>query len=416
MPTPRTLSKLTDISIRKSTKVGRLSDGGGLYLAVTATGARSWVFMWVVDGKRREMGLGPYPAVSLKAVRATAADCRTLVARGEDPIDRKKRDKKTTFREAAEAYLKSKAGSWRNDKHRYQWRQTLGLEDAKIVRRTTYCANLADKSVADIKTDDILAALNPIWTSRSETASRVRGRIELVLDYATAKGWRTGENPARWKGHLRNLLTAPKKNARGHLAAMPYKEVPAFVEALRGREAMAARALGFLILTAARTSEVIKATWAEIDLENGLWTVPKERMKGGEEHTVPLSAAAIAILRPLSENRVSEFVFPGNITVKSKKKTGAPPLSLMAMEMLMRRMGIENATVHGFRSGFRDWCGDETEFPREIAEAALAHKVGNAVERAYRRSSALEKRRRLMEAWSDYCGGAIAGNVIPLRA
>lgn len=409
----RTLNNLTDTVIKQATESGRMADGGGLYLVVSDAGTKAWVFMWVKDKKRSEMGLGAYPAITLKAARKRAAACRTLVAEGKNPIEEKKKDKKVLFRDAAEAYLKSKEGSWRNDKHRYQWRQTLGLDDGDVQRRVIYCANLIGKPVSGITTEDVLEALTPIWQTRSETASRVRGRIELVLDFAKAKEWRTGDNPARWKGHLRNVLPAPRKGAKAHLAAMPYKDLPPFVEALRSREAMAARALEFLILTAARTSEVIKATWAEIDMENVVWTVPAERMKGGEEHVVPLSKAALAILMPLNENRVSKYVFPGNVTVKtSKKKDGVPPLSNMACEMLLRRMGVDNATVHGFRSSFRDWAGDTTDCPREVTEAALAHKIGNAVERAYRRGTALEKRRRLMEQWADYCSNTIPAAIV----
>jgi integrase len=411
---PRTLEKLSAVAVAKHTKPGRLSDGGGLYLNVTPTRAKSWLFMWVKRGKRREMGLGAFPDISLKSARAKAAECRTLVAEGRDPIAERRKEKRTTFGECAESFIKSMECSWRNEKHRYQWRQTLGCEDGTVKRRTDYCASLRGKPVADITTEDVLKVIEPIWLSKGETASRLRGRIEQVLDYARVNKWREGENPARWRGHLKHRLAPRKKlSARGHLAAMPYKDVPEFMKALRQREAMAARALELLILTAARTSEVIKAEWSEFDLEGGLWTVPKERMKGGEEHTVPLSSAAMMLLKPLFENRLSSYVFPGNDSPRTKNKAC---LSLMAMEMLLRRMGVENATVHGFRSSFRDWCGDETDFPREVAEAALAHKIKNDVERAYRRSKALEKRRLLMEQWAVFCGRSeVPTNVILLR-
>lgn len=415
--TKHTLNRLSDTKIRQVSKAGRVSDGGGLFLVVSASGSKSWVFMWVASGKRREMGLGSYPDVTLKSARDKAKKCRELVAEGGDPIAVRKRDKATTFREVAEAFIKSREDSWRNDKHKYQWRQTLGLDDGDVKRRIFYCSNLMDKPVADIKQADVMGALLPIWNTRPETAARVRGRIELVLDFAKTKEWRSGDNPARWKGYLENLLPKRKREDRAHLPAMPFKEIPAFMVSLRTRDAMAARALEFLILTAARTGEVIGATWDEIDLDSALWTVPRERMKGGKEHVVPLSTAAINLLRPLNENRLSKYVFPGNVTLKTEKRDGAPPLSNMALEMLLRRMGIENATVHGFRSGFRDWCGDETDFPREVAEAALAHKVGNSVEQAYRRGSALEKRRKLMELWASYCGGAATVvKVFPFRA
>lgn len=411
---PRTLEKLSAVAVTKASKPGRLSDGGGLYLNVTPSGAKSWLFMWARGGKRWEMGLGAFPDITLKAARDIAAKHRTAVAGGLNPIDERKKEKGKTFGKAAEAFIASMESEWRNAKHRYQWRQTLGCEDSTVKRKISYCANLREKPVADITTDDVLAVIEPIWQAKGETASRLRGRIEQVLDYARIEGWREGENPARWRGHLEYRLSSRKKlSARGHLAAMPYKDVPEFVKSLRQREAMAARALELLVLTAARTSEVIKAEWNEFDLEEGLWTVPKERMKGGEEHTVPLSSAALRLLKPLHDNRLSDYVFPGNDSPRTKNTSC---LSQMAMEMLLRRMGIENATVHGFRSSFRDWCGDETDFPREVAEAALAHKIKSDVERAYRRSKALEKRRVLMEQWAVYCDCAeTPNNVILLK-
>jgi integrase len=414
---PRTLEKLSAVAVTKRTEAGRLSDGGGLYLNVSPSGSKSWLFMWNVGKKRFEMGLGGYPAISLKAARSKAAECRTAVAEGRNPLEERKREQRKTFGEAAEAFIASMEKSWRNEKHKDQWRQTLGIEVEGVKRKISYCASLGDKPVADITTEDVLEVIEPIWATKSETASRLRGRIEQVLDYARVNKWREGENPARWRGHLKHRL-APRKKlaARGHHPAMDYKDVPAFMASLRQREAMAARALEFLILTAARSGEVLGAEWREIDLDNALWTVPKGRMKGGEEHAVPLSGAAVDLLRPLYENRVSDYVFPGNVTVKRKGKGVNPRLSSMSMEMLLRRMGFDAVTVHGFRSSFRDWAGDETEFPREVAEAALAHKIGNDVERAYRRSKALEKRRLLMEAWASYCAGAaMASNVVQLR-
>ena len=260
---------------------------------------------------------------------------------------------------------------------------------------TEYCVAIQSRKVSTIGTDDVLKVLNPIWTKKAETASRLRGRIERVLDFAKARGWRTGENPALWRGHLKNVLPVRQKLTRGHHAAMPYNQVPAFLEDLRGHQAMAARALEFLILTAARSGEVYEAKWVEIDLEAAVWTVPANRMKAGREHRVPLTDAALAILKPLNEAKQSDYIFPGY-------KSGRP-LSIMAMTMLMRRMKLGHLTVHGFRSAFRDWAGDATAFPRELAEAALAHVVGDMTERAYRRSDALEKRRELMNAWDNFC-------------
>ena len=374
-------------------KPGRHSDGGGLYLNVTPAGTRSWVFMWTPSGgKRREMGMGAYPLVTLTRARAKAVEYRYAISEGRDPLTEKKREAEPTFGDCADRYIASIKAQWRNAKHEYQWNQTL----------TTYCAVIRSKRVSLITTEDVLAVLNPIWLTKSETASRTRGRIERVLDFAKSKGWRSGENPAAWRGHLRNILPKRRKLARGHLAAMPYENLPTFVDRLRRAQAMAARALEFTILTAGRTGEILGARWPEIDLQKKLWHVPKDRMKAGIAHTVPLSEQAVALVKRLHDARTGSFAFPG-------EKKGKP-LSGMAMEMLLRRMKVTDATVHGFRSSFRDWCGDKTNFSRELAEAALAHKVGDETERAYRRSDALEKRRRLMQAWADYCDSGSPAN------
>jgi integrase len=335
-----------------------------------------------------------------------------MVAEGLDPIA-EARKKGVTFKAAAEALIKAKEPSWRNQKHGYQWRQTLGVDDDTVKRSIVYCGNLKDMPVSEIGLEDVEAAVKPLWLAKPETATRIRNRIEAVLDFATVRGWREGDNPARWRGNLEHVLSEPKKLVRGHHPAMPFREVPAFMERLRAREAMAARALEFLILTAARTNEVLGARWSEIDLEAGLWTVPAERMKGGVAHAVPLSTAALDLLRPLHEARLSDFIFPGN--AKAKRRGGSP-LSSAAMQAVLERMGVENATPHGYRSTFRDWCGDTTDFPREVAEAALAHRVGSNVERSYRRGTALDKRRLLMEAWAAWCERKDAANVIPFRA
>ena len=382
----RNLHKLKDVAARSDRlKPGRHSDGGGLYLNVSPSGAKSWLFMWGRDGKRREMGLGGYPAVTLVAARKKAEDCRKLVADGGDPIAAKNREAVPSFGDCADKLLASMEGAWRNEKHRAQWKMTLEV----------YCKPIRAKRVSEIKTDDVLSVLKPIWQSKPETASRLRGRIERVLDFAKARGWRHGDNPALWRGHLRSLLPARQKLTRGHHAAMPYRDVPDFVGKLRAAEAMAARALEFLILTAGRSGEIQNAKWSEIDLDAALWTIPASRMKAGKVHRVPLSDKAMKLLKRLSEAKVSEFVFPGQ---RSKR-----PLSSSAMDMLMRRMKADQFTVHGFRSAFRDWAGDETQFARDIAEAALAHRVGDETERAYRRSDALDKRRKLMDAWAIYC-------------
>ncbi len=249
--------------------------------------------------------------------------------------------------------------------------------------------------------------MQPIWNEKPETASRLRGRIERVLNFAKVKGWRAGENPAQWRGNLENVLPKQNKQMQQHHAAMAYVDLPEFVVRLAGHEALSARALEFLILTAGRSGEVLGARWSEIDLDADIWVVPAERMKMRKIHRVALSSAATAILEPLYKARISDWVFPGQ---KHNR-----PLSGMAMEMLLRRMRVTDATPHGFRSTFRDWCGDETNFPREVAEAALAHSVGSAVEQAYRRSDALEKRRQLMNSWADYCAGVKSGTVVRLH-
>lgn len=382
----RILQKLSDVLV-KSTKLkpGRHSDGGGLYLNVTPFGSKSWLFMWTIAGKRREMGLGPYPAVTLASARTKAGEARQAIAEGRDPIAEKAKETEPTFAECVDKFLGSMEGQWRNDKHRAQWRMTLG--DA-------YCKTIAAKRVSQIGTDDVLRILSPIWTEKNETASRLRGRIERVLDFAKAKGWREGENPALWRGHLKALLPARQKLQRGHHAAMHYDSLPAFMARLREADGIAARALEFAILNASRSGEVLGARWEEIDDKAKTWTIPKERMKAGRAHVVPLSDAALSILKRMKELATGDYVFPG---AKPKR-----PLSNMAMTAVLRRMELRHLTVHGFRSAFRDWCGDKTTFPRDVAAMALAHRVGDSTEQAYRRADALAKRRKLMNAWAQY--------------
>jgi integrase len=353
--------------------------------------------MWKVGGKRREMGLGSLRDVPLAKARQRAADARQQVADGLDPLTSRDKPTVMTFGEAADALIESMSSSWRNEKHRAQWKMTLAV----------YCEALRSKPVAEIGTEDVLKVLQLLWTRKPETASRLRGRMERVFDFARARGQRTGENPARWRGHLDAVLPKRAKLTRGHHKAMPFDEVPAFMVALREREGIAARALEFAVLTAARSGEVFGARWDEFDLDARVWTVPAARMKAGREHRVPLSARAVEILRAMEQKRFSDLVFPG-------VKVGRP-LSVMALEMVLRRMKVD-VTVHGFRSAFRDWAGERTSFPREVAEAALAHLVGDAVERAYRRGDALEKRRRLMDAWAGFLGQASGSNVVSLNA
>lgn len=382
----------------QTAKPGKYSDGGNLYLIVSPTGARKWVLRYMRRGRARELGLGSAAAVDLADARERAAQARRLIARGKDPIEEKKRTAGVpSFGEMADSVRESLSTGFRNSKHRAQWKSTL----------ESYAAPLRAMPVDSIATDDVLAILKPIWTEKAETASRVRGRIEKVLDAARAKGFRDGENPARWRGHLDHLLPKQSKLARGHHAAMPYEEVAAFIGKLRAKEATAALALEFCILTAARSGEVLGARWSEIDMDKKIWTVPANRMKAGREHRVPLSAPAVLILKELAKTKAGDFVFAGQARGK--------PLSNMAMEMMLRRMKIEGATVHGFRSSFRDWAGNVTNFPREIVETALAHVIGDKAEQAYRRGDALEKRRKLMDAYANYCEPRTSSNIVSLR-
>jgi integrase len=381
----------------ETARAGKYSDGGNLYLIVSATGARKWVLRFTWRGKAREMGFGTPATVPLADAREKAAHARRKVAQGIDPINERKRTRGVpTFGEMADQVRESLSAGFRNEKHKAQWKSSLA----------TYAAPLKDKAIDTIATDDVLAVLKPIWTDKAETASRVRGRIEKVLDAAKAKGFRQGENPARWRGHLDHLLPRQSKLARSHHAAMPYEHVAAFVGRLRESDSLTALALEFCILTAARSGEVLGARWSEIDLESKVWTLPPERMKAGRDHRVPLSERAAAILRQLAETRTGDFVFPGQRKDKS--------LSDKAMDRTLRRMTAD-ITVHGFRSSFRDWAGNETSYPRDLIETALAHVIGDKAEQAYRRSDALEKRRKLMEAWAVYCEPKASGNIVQIN-
>lgn len=381
----------------QTAKHGKYSDGGNLYLIVSPTGSRKWVLRFTWRGKAKEMGLGSATVVTLADARDRASAACRKVAEGTNPIvDRQRDNGIPTFGEMADIVREALSAGFRNEKHKAQWKSTLA----------TYAAPLSSTPVDTIATDDVLAVLKPIWTKKAETASRLRGRIEKVLDAAKAKGFRNGENPARWRGHLDHLLPKPSKLSRGHHAAMPYEEVATFMSQLREREAIAALALEFCILTAARSGEVLGAQWAEFDIGKTIWTVPAHRMKAGREHRVPLSSRAVSILKQLAQLNAGDFVFPGQARGK--------PLSNMAMGMMLRRMKIENATVHGFRSSFRDWAGNVSSFPREVVETALAHVIGDKAERAYRRGDALDKRRKLMDAWASYCELPRKGNVVSM--
>jgi integrase len=405
----RQLHKLDAVTAKALKKQGRHSDGGGLYLKVRPDGRRGWVFLFRWHGRAREIGLGAflpvhvekgrrYDFVTLAKARTKAAAARAALAAGQDPSVTGKTDAIPTFGEFADAHVEAMKPAWRNEKHVAQWQMTLG---------DTYCKPLRPKPINEIDTADLLAVLQPIWKSKTETAARLRGRIEAVLDAAKAKGLRDGENPARWRGHLANLLPRRQKLTRGHHAALPYADLPRFIERLHEMEGMAACALEFLILTASRTGEVLGARWDEFDLKSAIWTVPATRMKAGREHRVPLSDRALAIVTALNENRVSDFVFSG--------RKRSRQLSAMSLAMTMRRMKLGQFTPHGMRSAFRDWAGEETHHPREIAEAALSHTVGDQVERAYRRGDALVKRRALMDDWACFLAGT-DGNVVKLAA
>jgi integrase len=394
----RVIGRLTALKVSRATKSGMYADGGGLYLQVTGTGAKSWIYRYMLRGKEREMGLGSLSAVSLADARTKATECRSLRQTGVDPIEVRKsaRDqakldaaKALTFKEAAVAYIDAHRAGWRNPKHIWQWGATLATYANPII---------GDLSLQAIDTTLVLKVLEPIWPTKPETASRLRGRIEAVLDWATVRGYRKGENPARWRGHLNKLLPARSKVRKvKHLTALPYAELPGFMVALRGQGGIAARALEFTILTAARTGEAIGAKWDEISLTDKVWTVPAGRMKVGKEHRVPLSGPTLSILEKMKPNGDAGdgLVFEGG-------KRGKP-LSNMAMIAVLRRMGRSDSTVHGFRSSFRDWAAERTNFPSEVAEMALAHAVGDKVEAAYRRGDLFERRRRMMTAWATFC-------------
>ncbi|MBC6982864.1 site-specific integrase [Caulobacter sp. 17J80-11] len=382
----RAINRLTARTVATITKKGLHADGLGLYLRVDS--GKRWVFIFQWEGARKEMGLGSAATVSLAEARQLARDAHELRKAGKNPIEERRKEKVApkTFGEVAEALLDDIEGGWRNAKHRQQWRNTL----------RTYATTFWNVPVDAVTTDQVLRALKPLWTEKAETAQRFRGRVERVLDAAKAQGLRSGENPARWRGHLSLLLPKPSRVSRPHHAALPFEEIQSFLGRLGALSAVSARALEFTILTAARSGETLGAKWSEIDLEKRVWTVPAERMKAGVQHRVPLTDKAVALLESVA-GLGEVYVFPGSRPGK--------PLSNMAMEMLLRRMKVA-VTVHGFRSTFRDWAGETTDFPRETAEAALAHKVGDEVERAYRRGDALEKRRKLMDAWASYCYGA----------
>ena len=386
---------------------GKHEDGGGLRLVVSPAGARKWVLRFTLHGKRREMGLGSYPVVTLADARAKAVESLKQARQGVDPVAARRATAEAipTFTTCAARYIRTQRRSWKNAKHARQWVATLKTYARPVI---------GAKSVDTIATEDVLRILSPIWNTKTETAKRVQGRIENVMDYAAAHKWRDPMNPARWRGHLDKILPKPTKvKVVRHHPAMPHEDVPAFMAKLADNGSISSLALQFLILTATRTGEVLKATWDEIDLDGAVWTIPPHRMKAKTEHRVPLCDAALKVLRALLRVADNPHVFPGG-------KAGRP-LSAMALLKVMRGMGYGvggdrgDYVPHGFRSSFRDWAGEVSSFPREVAEMALAHVIENKVEAAYRRGNLFEKRRRMMTEWADYVTAHQSGNVVAFR-
>jgi len=394
------IQRLTALAVNRASTPGLYADGAGLYLRVGRGGAKSWALRYMLKGKPREMGLGALTKVSLADARKKASDARLLLSDGRDPLTVRLEEERrrvaaeklaaasaVTFDKCADAYVSAHEIGWKNEKHRQQWRNTLATYASPVF---------GSVPVQDVDTDHVMRAIEPIWNTKMETARRVRGRVEVILDWAKVRGYRTGENPARWRGHLNHLLPARSKvRTVKHHAALPYTEIPAFMKELREIEGTGAAAVEFLILTAGRTSEVIYARWAEIDLKNHVWIVPAERMKGGREHRVPLSAAATTVLKRMKQLDC-DYVFSG--------RTPDSPLSNMALLMTLGRMNRGDITSHGFRSTFRDWAAERTNFPSEVVEMALAHAVESKTEAAYRRTDLFDKRRSLIESWAEYCG------------
>lgn len=392
----RTIHRLSARTVAAAKRPGLHADGAGLYLRVTADGTKSWILRYQLDHRPRSMGLGPVSEVPLADAREQARVWRTVLRDGVDPIDARKaeRDRRrnerlsaVTFRDCARRYIEAHEAGWKNPKHKAQWAATLDTYAHPVF---------GDASVQSVNTAAVLRVLEPIWRTRTETASRLRGRIEAVLDWAAARKLRTGENPARWRGHLDKLLPARTRvRSVVHHAALPYRKIGPFMAELREAQGVAPRALEFAILTAARTGEVIEARWDELDLEARIWTVPAERMKARRAHRVPLSPSAMGLLDRMARLREGDFVFTGS--------RAGRPLSNMALRSVLLRLGRDDLTVHGFRSTFRDWAAEQTAHPNEVVEMALAHVVRDKAEAAYRRGDLFEKRRRLMDDWAARC-------------
>lgn len=430
------IEKLTALKVERLKEPGMYPDGRGLYLQVTISSrdgepAKSWIYRYMLRGHAREMGLGPFHTISLSLARDLALKQRQLRLQGIDPIEARRAERartalaaanSVTFRECAEKYIAAHKAAWSNAKHASQWEATLATYAEPIIGRVSVQAvdTALVMNILEQEVTDVVGKSSSLWTAKPETASRLRGRIESILDWAKVRGYRDGENPARWRGHLAKLLPARAKIRKiEHHAAIPYAELPELMTIIRAQEGMAARALEFAILTAARTGEVIGARWGEINLADRLWTISAARMKGGREHRVPLSPRAVEILQEIradqpglnSREAARVFVFSGRKLDE--------PLSNMACLMLLRRFGRSDLTVHGFRSTFRDWAAERTNFASEVAEMALAHAVGDKVEAAYRRGDLFERRRRIMAEWAKFCAipkEVREGDVAPLRA
>jgi integrase len=400
---------LTAIEVTKAKTPGMYADGGNLYLRIGPTGAKSWIFRYQRDGRRHDMGLGPVSLYPLAELRDKVIDLRRGLRDGIDPIDQQRAAKAEakvievihTFATVAEDYIAQFSPTWSNAKHAGQWRATLATYISPVIGKTP---------IGEVDTSAVLEVLNPIWLTKPETASRCRGRIEAIINFARSKKLCQGENPAQWKGHLENLL--PKRSAVAsarvqHHAALPYTEIVPFMTQLRSRGGVAAAALEFAILTCARTGEVLGAKWTEVDLERRIWIIPAERMKGRREHRAPLADAALAVLECMQNDRRGDYIFPGQSPGK--------PLSNMALLMLLRKMGRGDLTAHGFRSTARDWMAESTNFPSEVCEFALAHVVGDKVEAAYRRGDLFDKRRALAEAWAAACDAPQNSDVVVLN-
>lgn len=408
----RETNKLNALDVAKLEKPGYYFDGGGLYLQVSKSGSKSWIMRYTMAAKPVEMGLGSYQTFTLAEARKRATAQRKLLADGIDPLEKKRSDQLTrrmaeasiiTFDKAATAFIEANSPAWRNAKHADQWRNTIATYASPVI---------GSLPVSKIVTAHVLRVLTPIWLEKTETAVRLRGRIEKILDWSKAQGYRSGDNPAAWRGHLdAGLLPSPSKVAdAGHHAALPWSEIGAFMVALRAMQGSGARAMEIIILTATRTSEVLNAKWTEIDLDGKLWTIPKERMKSFKEHRVPLSDAVMAVLMAVkAESTGGEYVFSG-------RKNGTA-LSNMACLATLKRMGRSDLTVHGFRSTFRDWVSETTSYPRDVAEMALAHAIEDKSEAAYRRGDLIEKRRALMSDWAAHCAVVrVGGDVVQIRA